>query len=130
MIFGQGAIRCHPFVLREMQLANAADQQAALPEFDALLLEHLGFSLGNAASALLLGLGVPTLKPRPGDARMGRHMRDIERLAAGFALLADLALLLLGGELKRRERLSARLGDVLSHLYLASACLKRFDEQG
>lgn len=128
MIFGQGAIRCHPFVLKEMALAGREDHERALVEFDALLLKHIGFAVGNAASTLVLNLGFGHFESLPGDGLSQGYFRALNRQAAAFALLADLSMMLLGGELKRRERLSARLGDVLSHLYLASAALKRYHD--
>ena len=128
MIFGQGAIRCHPFVLKEMALAAREDHDQALKEFDALLLRHVGFAVGNAASTLVLGLGLGRFEKAPGDALSQGYFRALDRQAAAFALLADLCMMLLGGELKRRERLSARLGDVLSNLYLGSAALKRYHD--
>ncbi|WP_342625609.1 acyl-CoA dehydrogenase [Pseudomonas alkylphenolica] len=130
MIFGQGAIRCHPFVLREMALAGHEDHDQALNEFDQLLMQHIGFAVGNAASTLILGLGLGHFERVPGDALSQGYFRALNRQAAAFALLADLCMMLLGGELKRRERLSARLGDVLSHLYLSSAALKRYHDLG
>ncbi|MDB5979826.1 MAG: fadE [Pseudomonas sp.] len=128
MIFGQGAIRCHPFVLKEMALAGREDHDRALVEFDALLLKHIGFAVGNAASTLILNLGLGHFEGAPGDGLSQGYFRALNRQAAAFALLADLSMMLLGGELKRRERLSARLGDVLSHMYLASAALKRYHD--
>ncbi|MDR7022605.1 acyl-CoA dehydrogenase [Pseudomonas peli] len=130
MIFGQGAIRCHPYVLKEMALASHEDQDQALQEFDELLLQHIGFAVSNAASSLLLSLGFGVFSQVPGDRISRPYFRALNRLAASFALLADTSMMLLGGELKRRERLSARLGDVLSHLYLASAALKRYHDLG
>ncbi|NBF01325.1 acyl-CoA dehydrogenase [Pseudomonas sp. Fl5BN2] len=128
MIFGQGAIRCHPFVLKEMALAGREDHAQALQEFDSLLLKHIGFAVSNAASTLVLNLGLGHFEHAPGDKISQGYFRALNRQAAAFALLADLSMMLLGGELKRRERLSARLGDVLSHLYLASAALKRYHD--
>lgn len=128
MIFGQGAIRCHPFVLKEMALATREDKDQALVEFDALLLKHIGFAVSNAASTLVLNLGLGHFERAPGNALSQGYFRALNRQAAAFALLADLSMMLLGGELKRRERLSARLGDVLSNLYLASAALKRYHD--
>ncbi|MFI7858128.1 acyl-CoA dehydrogenase [Pseudomonas promysalinigenes] len=130
MIFGQGAIRCHPFVLKEMALAGREDQGQALKAFDELLIEHIMFAAGNAASTLVLNLGIGRLEAVPGDALSQGYFRALNRQAAAFALLADLSMLLLGGTLKRRERLSARLGDVLSYLYLSSAALKRYHDLG
>jgi len=130
MIFGQGAIRCHPFVLKEMALAAREDKDQALVEFDALLLKHIGFAISNAASTFVLNLGLGHFERAPGDGLSQRYFRALNRQAAAFALLADLSMMLLGGELKRRERLSARLGDVLSNLYLGSAALKRYHDLG
>ncbi len=130
IIFGQGAIRCHPFVLREIAAAREADAARALRDFDAALWGHVRFVLRNFVRATALGVfgsgsvGVPVA---PQTARIAR---EISRLSAAFAFSADLAMLLLGGSLKRREKLSARLGDVLSQLYLASAVLKRFEDDG
>ena len=128
MIFGQGAIRCHPFVLKEMALAGREDHDQALAEFDTLLLKHIGFAVSNAASTFILNLGFGRFEAAPGDSLSQGYFRALNRQAAAFAMLADLSMMLLGGELKRRERLSARLGDVLSHLYLASAALKRYHD--
>ncbi len=128
MIFGQGAIRCHPFVLKEMALAGREDRDQALKEFDGLLMQHIGFAVSNAASTLVLNLGFGHFEKAPGNRLSQGYFRALNRQAAAFALLADLSMMLLGGELKRRERLSARLGDVLSHMYLASAALKRYHD--
>lgn len=128
MIFGQGAIRCHPYVLKEMALAGREDHEQALLEFDQLLMQHIGFAVSNCASSLLLGLTLGGFAKVPGDPLSRPYFRALNRLAAAFAVLADCSMMLLGGELKRRERLSARLGDVLSHLYLASAALKRYHD--
>lgn len=130
MIFGQGAIRCHPFVLKEMALAGREDRDQALKEFDDLLMKHIMFAASNAASTLVLNLGLGRLESVPGDALSQGYFRALNRQAAAFALLADLSMMLLGGALKRRERLSARLGDVLSYLYLSSAALKRYHDLG
>jgi len=129
MIFGQGAIRCHPFVLKEMALAGREDKAQALVEFDQLLLRHIGFTFGNAASTFILNLGFGHFEAAPGDRLSQGYFRALNRQAAAFAMLADFSMMLLGGELKRRERLSARLGDVLSYLYLSSAALKRYHDR-
>ena len=150
MIFGQGAIRSHPYVLREMMATQEPDEDKAIAQFDALLYEHIGHALGNAAGSLLLGLtgGALAKVPEPhgspafaeddgGGRKRGNpsadvryYYRQLSRLSAAFATLTDASMLMLGGELKRRERLSARLGDVLSFIYLASACLKHYRDQG
>ncbi len=130
MIFGQGAIRCHPYLLQEMTATQDPDVNSGIERFDKLLFEHVGFGVSNAASSLLLGLTGGALAKTPGNAATKGYYQQLSRLAAAFATLADTTMLMLGGELKRRERLSARLGDVLSNLYLASATLKHFHDQG
>lgn len=130
MIFGQGAIRCHPFVLREIAATREGDPVRASEAFDQAFWDHVRFTLGNAARSLWLSLTGARFLPVPGAPELRRYYQQLSRLSAGFALAADVALLVLGGSLKRKERLSARLGDVLSQLYLASATLKRYEDDG
>ena len=130
MIFGQGAIRCHPYVLKEIAATRDADAKRASAAFDAAFWGHVRFVLGNAARALWLGLTGGRFQHVPGAPALACYYRQLSRLSAGFALTADVSMLFLGGSLKRREKLSARLGDVLSELYLASAVLKRFEDDG
>ncbi len=129
MIFGQGAIRCHPFVLREMQATRIADPRGKLEAFDAALFGHIGFAISNAVRSCVLGLTAAKIGRVPGNAYTRRYYRKLNRYAAALALVADTSMLVLGGKLKFKERLSARLGDVLSNLYIASAMLKRFEDQ-
>ncbi len=130
IIFGQGAVRCHPFLLQEISAARDPDPAQALERFDTALFGHIGFLLGNLARATWLGLTRGRLSRAPGRGPVRRYRLRLNWLSAAFALSADLCLMTLGGALKRRERLSARLGDVLSQLYLASAVLKHFEDQG
>ncbi|MGE0370862.1 MAG: acyl-CoA dehydrogenase [Gammaproteobacteria bacterium] len=130
IIFGQGAIRCHPFVLREMRAAADADATRALREFDRAVFGHAGFMLGNAVRALWLGLTGARLIIAPGAPQTQRYYRQAARMSAALALVSDAAMLALGGELKRRESLSGRLADVFGHLYLVSCMLKHHEEQG
>ncbi len=132
IIFGQGAIRCHPYVLKEIHAAQLEDEAQGLHQFDVALQGHIRHTLANLGRALGHGLSGSLLvhlpvKPAPA---MRRYYRQVNRYASAFAVLADSAMLMLGGELKRRERLSARLGDILSQLYLISATLKRFEDDG
>ncbi len=127
IIFGQGAIRCHPFVLREMRAAEAGD----LKEFDRAFTAHIGFVVCNVVRSLWMGLtGARLIAAVPRRGPHSRYYRQLTRYSSAFALLADMALASLGGTLKFREKLSARLGDVLSGLYIASSCLWRFERDG
>jgi acyl-CoA dehydrogenase len=128
MIFGQGAIRCHPWVLKEMRAATHPDPDTRLREFDRTLFGHIGFAVSNAVRSLVLGLTGARIGSAPGDAYTRRYYRKLNRYSANLALVADTSMLLLGGKLKFKERLSARLGDVLSQLYIASAMLKRYED--
>ncbi len=130
MIFGQGAIRCHPFVLKELQAAQITDPAVRLDTFDQLLFQHIGHTIGNACRAFLMGLGSGRFYAVPSDRKTSRYYRKLSRYAAAFALIADVTMLTFGGKLKQKERISARLGDVLSQLYIGSAMLKRFEDQG
>ncbi|AZS80587.1 acyl-CoA dehydrogenase [Achromobacter spanius] len=132
IIFGQGAIRCHPYVLAEMQAAQASDAKQGLTDFDAAFWGHVGFVAKNKLRTLGTALtGARWVKVNADVAPdMKRYYQLLSRYSAAFALLADTSMLVLGGSLKRRERLSARLGDVLSQMYLISATLKRFEDEG
>jgi acyl-CoA dehydrogenase len=130
IIFGQGAIRGHPYVLKEIAATQEADHRKALVDFDAAFFGHVGFVVTNFARALWMGITRALFVGVPGDANTHRYYRQLTRLSSGFALMADAAMFVLGGSLKRRERLSARLGDILSWLYLASATLKRYEDSG
>jgi acyl-CoA dehydrogenase len=126
IVFGQGAIRCHPYVLREIHAAGAND----LAAFDEALWSHISFTLANAARSLWLGITGGKGIPVPGSPETRRYLQIMTRFAAAFALLADMSMFVLGGTLKRREKISARLGDVLSMLYMMSAVIKRYHDDG
>ncbi|MCM2327111.1 MAG: acyl-CoA dehydrogenase [Lysobacter sp.] len=126
IIFGQGAIRCHPWVLKEIRAAGAND----LAAFDAAFWGHASFTVANAARALWLGLTGGKGIPVPGSPRTARYLQILTRFSSAYALLADMSMFVIGGSLKRKEMLSARLGDILSHLYMMSATVKRFHDDG
>jgi acyl-CoA dehydrogenase len=131
IIFGQGAIRCHPYILKEIDAANNSDDIRALQEFDQALTGHLAFSFNNGFRCLLYGLSGGALAKGPNipfSEEMAGYYRQLTRFSTAFALAADVSLLILGGSLKRKEKLSARLGDILSMLYLCTATLKRFED--
>ncbi len=130
MIFGQGAVRCHPFIQSEMNALNETNPTQALQQFDAILWRHIRFFLNNLTRGIWFGLGGAKLASTPGDKNTRRYYQQLARLSTGFALTADFALLTLGGLLKRKERISGRFADVLSHLYLCSCALKHFENQG
>ena len=130
IIFGQGAMRCHPYLLSELEAAYEEDREKSLRDFDATLFAHLGYTARNTIRSLLYALTASRLAPAPDGYANPQYYRHVSRLSASFSMLADMALLILGGGLKRREKLSGRFADALSHLYLATAALKRFEDQG
>ena len=130
IIFGQGAVRCHPFVLREMRATRMEDQEAALNEFDSAFFGHVGFAISNAARSFFMGLTGARLTSVPGDKHTKRYYQKLSRYSAAFALASDVSMLSLGGSLKFRETLSARLGDMLSYIYMASMVLKSHENKG
>jgi acyl-CoA dehydrogenase len=130
IIFGQGAVRCHPFVLKEMNAAKNPDRDQGVDEFDRALFGHIGFTISNAVRSFVMALTHArfTRVPDVGDTK--RYYQHIVRFSASFAFAVDVAMLTLGGYLKKKENLSARLGDVLSAMYLASMVLKHHENQG
>ncbi len=132
IIFGQGAIRCHPYVLRELEAARKADRAQGARDFDRALWGHVRFTLKNALRSIATGLTGSHWVSVPAAAapENRRYFQQLTRFSAMFAFLSDVSMLVLGGDLKRREKLSARLGDVLSLMYLVSATLKRYEDEG
>ena len=130
IIYGQGAIRCHPYVLRELQAAADEDQDRGLIEFDDALFGHVGYAISNLARSFVLALTHAKFSRVPLNTPTRRFYQNINRYSAAFALASDFAMLTLGGALKKKELLSARLGDVLASIYLASTVLKHFENQG
>ncbi|MDF2185870.1 acyl-CoA dehydrogenase [Grimontia hollisae] len=130
MIFGQGATRCHPYVLQEMEAAAEKDDEKGAAAFDALLVKHIGFATKNVLMSFTNAFTRSRFNSAPVSGETANYYRHLSRMSRALAVTADVAMLTLGGELKRREMLSARLGDVLSHLYLASAVLKRYEDEG
>ncbi len=129
IIFGQGAIRCHPYILKEMALLSG-DVDENLKQLDRLLLSHIVYVMGNAARSFIRGVTGAFFVFVPVVGATTRYYQQLSRMSSALALLSDVCLMLLGGSLKRKERISARLGDILSQLYLASAVLKYFNDQG
>ena len=132
IIFGQGAIRCHPYVLREMRAAKEMQGAEAAIEFDAAFSAHVWHVIANGLRTFLLGITSSRLAHTPRNAapETMHYYRFTSRLSAAFAFLADMSMMGMGGALKRKEKISGRLGDVLSMLYLISCTLKRYEDQG
>ena len=132
IIFGQGAIRCHPYVLREMRAAKEMQGRDAAREFDDAFTSHIGHVIRNGIRTFIYGVTGAAFAPVPKNAaaETRHYYRHVSRLSAAFAFLADISMLAMGGALKRKEKISGRLGDVLSMLYLVSATLKRYEDHG
>ncbi len=131
IIFGQGAMRCHPYLIEEIAAVNHPDKDTSLKTFDAVLMKHLGFSVKNAARSFTFGWSNGRLAAAAGSGDVtDPYFRQLSRMSSAFAITADLALLIMGGALKRREKLSGRFADALSHLYISSAILKHYHNQG
>jgi acyl-CoA dehydrogenase len=130
IIFGQGAVRCHPFVLREMNAARNPDRARGVDDFDRALFAHIGFTLSNAVRSFIMALTHARFTRAPVAGPTARYFQHVVRFSASFAFAVDVAMLSLGGYLKKKEGLSARLGDVLSCMYLASMVLKHHENQG
>jgi acyl-CoA dehydrogenase len=129
IIFGQGAFRCHPFVLKEIAAIEEEDRDESLEQFDQHFFDHVAYSLSNASRSFILGLS-KKFGNSPVVGETEGYYKQINRFSAAFAFLTDVSMLVLGGSLKRKETLSARLGDILSSLYLASTSLKYYEDMG
>ncbi|MFZ6649473.1 acyl-CoA dehydrogenase [Undibacterium sp. TJN25] len=132
IIFGQGAIRCHPFVLKEMHATTEPDARKGLHDFDDAFFGHVGFVFANLARTIVYAVtgGHAAPAPQQADDEVDEYYQAVGRLSAVFALVTDASMFVLGGSLKRRESISARLGDVLSQMYLVSCTLKRYEDEG
>ena len=129
MIFGQGSMRCHPYLYEELQLLQAEDTKAALAPFDTLLFKHLAYTFNRAARSFSYGIfGGPSDASAQTDAFSRPFYKTINRFSSNFALTADLCLGLLAGDIKRKEMLSGRLADIHSHLFIATAILKFYEK--
>ncbi len=131
IIFGQGAVRCHPYILKEMLAAQNSDEQQGAIDFDKAITGHIGFTVSNAMRAFWLGLSGARLASVPAGVKdESYYYQQASRMSAAFALVADVSMLTMGGDLKRKEKFSGRLADMLSQLYLISATLKRYHDDG
>ena len=130
IIFGQGAIRAHPCLLKEMNAVTGIANSQARRTFDNALFSHVGFVFSNMVRSLLLGMTGSRMTPAPVKGPHAHYFRQLSRMSAAFAFMADMVLVLLGGKFKFKEKLSGRLADVLIHLYMGSAVLKRFEDNG
>jgi acyl-CoA dehydrogenase len=129
IIFGQGAMRCHPYIFAELEAAKMTDQKDSLVAFDKAIMGHMSYSISNVIRTVVLSLSSGLLVLAP-EGKTRRYYQQATRFSAAFALISDMSLILLGGALKRKESISARLGDILSYLYLISAVLKHHADQG
>jgi acyl-CoA dehydrogenase len=130
IIFGQGALRCHPYALKEVYACQNPDKVAGLKAFDTAFWSHAGFIYSSFSRTVLLTLTAGYLEKVDAPAVLRRYYQQISRLSAALAITTDVAMAILGGDLKRKEKLSARLGDVLSYLYLTTAVLKKYHDEG
>ncbi|MBN9585123.1 MAG: acyl-CoA dehydrogenase [Afipia sp.] len=130
IVFGQGSVRAHPYLLSEMNAISDPDQKKGLADFDTAFWKHVGHAIGNVFRAWGRSWTGGAFAPAPDAGAATGCYRQLSRYSAAFALCSDMALLTLGGALKRKEMLSARLGDILSELYLLSAALKRWEDEG
>jgi acyl-CoA dehydrogenase len=129
IIFGQGVIRCHPYILPEMEAANLIDEKSAQINFDKAFFQHIGYILSNFTRTFVLGLTGSYFVSAPAG-KMKRYYQQGTRFSAALAFISDVCMAIYGSSLKRKESISARLGDILSYLYMLSAVLKQYHDQG
>ncbi|MDT8282628.1 MAG: acyl-CoA dehydrogenase, partial [Gammaproteobacteria bacterium] len=130
IIFGQGAMRSHPFLLKEVRAVHDEDQKQGLKDFDNAFFSHMGFIISNVVRSFWFGLSYARFVSTPGDRDTRYYYQQLVKMSSAFALMADICIGVLGGSLKRREKISGRLADALSNLYVITAVLKHFENQG
>ncbi|NOR43075.1 MAG: acyl-CoA dehydrogenase, partial [Gammaproteobacteria bacterium] len=130
IIFGQGAMRSHPFLLKEVKAVHNEDQKQGVKDFDNALFAHFGFIISNIVRSLWFGLTYAKFIRTPGDSDTRRYYQQLVKMSSAFALISDVCVAVLGGSLKRREKISGRLADALSNLYVMTAVLKHYENQG
>ncbi|RUT33079.1 acyl-CoA dehydrogenase [Arsenicitalea aurantiaca] len=128
--FAQGALRAHPYLYKEIAAAQDPDRKYGVRAFDAAFTGHVSFMLRNIAGSFLHGLTGGRFASTPVDHEMAHWYRQLARYSQSFALVGDWTVAFLGGDLKRKQRLSGRMADILSELYLLSATLKRYEDEG
>ena len=130
IIFGQGAIRCHPYLVKEMEAAQMDDQRDGEEAFDQALAGHAGYFATNICRAFIFGISGSHFADSPKSGRIGAYYQRLAQTSAAFAVLSDLTLMILGGAFKRKEKLSGRFADALGYMFYCSAVLKKFEEDG
>ena len=130
IVFGQGALRSHPYLLKEVEAVNHSDPEQSLILFDDALFGHAGFIISNFFRAFWFGLTAAKFINAPGKGVVKKYYKQLTRMSACFALLSDASILILGGSLKRKEKISGRLADALSNMYMVTSVLKHFEDQG
>ena len=128
--FAQGALRAHPYLYAEIRAAQDPDRKAGVRAFDRAFAGHVSYMLRNKIGSFLHGLSFGAFASTPVQHEMSRWYRQLARYSQGFALVGDWTVIFLGGDLKRKQRLSGRMADILSDLYLLSAVLKRYEDEG
>lgn len=130
IIFGQGAMRSHPYLLKEVEAVHNPDKKQGIKDFDKALFAHIGFIISNVVRSLWMGLTSARFVKTPGEGVTRHYYKQLVRMSSCFALMADACVSILGGSLKRREKISGRLADALSNMYIMTAVLKHFEDDG
>jgi acyl-CoA dehydrogenase len=130
MIFGQGAMRSHPYLLKEVEAVHNENQKQGVKDFDNAFFAHIGFVISNIIRCFWFGISYAKLVNTPGDKNTRHYYQQLVRMSSAFALMSDICVAVLGGSIKRREKISGRLADVLSNMYVMTAVLNHYENQG
>jgi len=130
IVFGQGAMRSHPYLLKEVKAVHNEDSKQGVKDFDNVFFAHFGFILSNIVRSFWFGISYAKFTGAPGDKHTRHYYQQLVKMSSAFALLADVCVAVLGGSLKRREKISGRLADALANMYVMSAVLKHYENQG
>jgi len=130
IVFGQGAMRSHPFLLKEVKAVHNENEKQGVKDFDNALFAHIGFIISNVVRSFWFGISFAKLVTTPGDKNTQHYYQQLVKMSSAFAFISDVCVAVLGGSLKRREKISGRLADALANMYIISAVLKHYENQG
>ncbi len=130
IVFGQGAMRSHPYLLKEVKAVHNEDQRQGVKDFDNALFAHMGFIISNVVRSFWFGISYAKLVTTPGDKNTQYYYQQLVKMSSAFAFISDICVGVLGGSLKRREKISGRLADALANMYIITSVLKHYENQG
>lgn len=128
IVFGQGLVRCHPYLAKEMSLAGQSETEITLRDFDKVFLTHIGFTFSRFVRTFIYGITGGRFISVGRQGKLKYYLQQLTRMSSAFVFFTDVTLLVLGAKLKFKESLSARFGDIVSYFYMASSVALSYEQ--